>query len=186
MAERASALDGHYHVGRFGSDGEPGVCLALVRDLQLQQVAAWSDTFTKVAISVAAGIGIPSAPEAGRSISGDNGAMLRVEPLKWWLVDAAEVTLEPDQGAVVDLSHSRTRIRVIGIHATTLLNRFLPLDLRQPSFAEGRVASSVLHHIGVTLWRSPAGYELFVPRGFALSAWEVILDSAGQFGVEVL
>jgi len=43
-----------------------------------------------------------------------------------------------------------------------------------------------MHHVGVTLWRSTTGYELFIPRGFALSSWEILFDSALQFGVEVV
>jgi len=49
----------------------------------------------------------------------------------------------------------------------------------------GSVASSVTHHVGVTLWRSQDGYELFIPRGFALSLWEGFVESAQQFGVEI-
>jgi sarcosine oxidase gamma subunit len=48
------------------------------------------------------------------------------------------------------------------------------------------VAATAFHHVGVTLWRSEAGYELFLPRGFALSLWELLYESAQQFGVEVV
>ena len=60
------------------------------------------------------------------------------------------------------------------------------LDLRDEAFPVGSVASSVIHHVGVTLWRSAEGYELFIPRGFALTLWEGFLESAEQFGVEVV
>ena len=40
--------------------------------------------------------------------------------------------------------------------------------------------------LGVTLWRSDAGYELFIPRGFALCLWEGFTASAMQFGLEIL
>ena len=48
------------------------------------------------------------------------------------------------------------------------------------------VASTAFHHVGVTLWRSVEGYELFLPRGFAVSLWQGLLESAEQFGVEVI
>jgi hypothetical protein len=38
----------------------------------------------------------------------------------------------------------------------------------------------------VTLWRSNEGYELFLPRGFALTLWEGFVESAQQFGLEVV
>ncbi|MBT3770493.1 MAG: sarcosine oxidase subunit gamma, partial [Acidiferrobacteraceae bacterium] len=40
-------------------------------------------------------------------------------------------------------------------------------------------------HVGVTLWRSPTGLDLFVPRGFALSLWEMLLETAEQFGLDI-
>ena len=87
-----------------------------------------------------------------------------------------------DMGAVVDLSHARTHIRVSGPHAPELLMRHLPINFNESAFALGSVASSAIHHVGVTVWRSEFGYELFVPRGFALSVWQLLLESAAQFG----
>jgi len=59
------------------------------------------------------------------------------------------------------------------------------LDLRDASFPVGSVASTAFHHVGITLYRSEAGYDLFLPRGFALSLWEMLLESAAQFGGEI-
>ena len=187
MAERASALDGHLVDGVSGivtGDG-PGVTLELLRDLVLHQVAAWPDTLNAAGAALARATGTDAAPGPGRSVEAGGVAILRIDPLKWWIVGAGAPPLEPSDGAALDLSHSRTRIRVNGPDATALLNRFLPLDLKDSAFPEGSVASSALHHVGVTLWRSAAGHELFIPRGFALSCWEVLLESARQFGVEV-
>ncbi|HJP09731.1 MAG TPA: hypothetical protein QGF27_06900, partial [Arenicellales bacterium] len=59
------------------------------------------------------------------------------------------------------------------------------LDLRDAFCPVGSVASTALHHVGITLWRSEDGFELFVPRGFALSTWEILIETAAQFGAEV-
>ena len=32
---------------------------------------------------------------------------------------------------------------------------------------------------------SDVGYHLFIPRGFALSLWEIFLETASQFGYEI-
>jgi len=114
------------------------------------------------------------------------GALLRTEPLKWWVFGAPAPELTPDEGVALDLSHSRTHVRIAGPQAASLINRNVPIDLRESSFPEGSVASSVFHHVGVTLWRSQDGFELFLPRGFALSLWEVLLEGAAQFGAEIL
>jgi heterotetrameric sarcosine oxidase gamma subunit len=177
MAEqrRVSALAGHYKTGRFEVDGGCGVTLTEVPDLCLFQMAAWPDTLKMV-----------EKLAAEQVASHEQAALLRVEPLKWWLVNCPAAELTAEQGATLDLSHSRTQIRVSGERAVDLLNRHLPLDLREPVFPAGSVAATAFHHVGVTLWRSEAGYELFLPRGFALSLWELLYESAVQFGVEVV
>lgn len=193
MAERVSALAGQIEPGRFGdlSQGQPGVTLSVVENLSLQQVAAWPDSAAEVAALAAAQIGLAAdvAPAPCRAVSGGGGvALLRVEPLKWWLtgenVEAPALTAE--QGATLDLSHSRTQVRIDGPQAAALLNRHVPLDLRPTACPADAVASTAVHHVGVTLWRSGADrFELFLPRGFALSLWQLLLESAAQFGAEV-
>ncbi len=66
------------------------------------------------------------------------------------------------------------------------LNRLLPLDLRPDRFGVNQIASAGIHHVGVTLRRSDAGYELFIPRGFAVSLWELLVETAEQFGLEIV
>ena len=68
-----------------------------------------------------------------------------------------------------------------------LLNNYrnTGIDLRENSFPLNSVASTAFHHCSVTLWRSVEGYELFLPRAFALSLWEILVESASQFGYEI-
>lgn len=185
MVERVSALAGHYQPGRFGEPGDAGVSLAEISNLVLHQVAAWPDTVAAVGTMAAGMAGADTAPGPGRATAGSNGALLRVEPLKWWLYGAEAEALDAQQGAILDLSHSRSHLRITGTDARLCLNRLVSLDLRERSFPAGAVGSTVLHHVSITLWRSSDGFELFVPRGFAVSLWEVLFDTAVQFGVEV-
>lgn len=186
MVERASALEGHYQTGRFGAEGDAGVTLTEVRDLVLHQVAAWPETMAAAGAKAAKAVGAKSAPGPGAASVGPKGVLLRIEPLKWWLFGAEVPELTAAEGATLDLSHARTHLRVSGPDAATLLNRDLPIDLRDASFPVGSVAASVFHHVGITVWRSDAGYDLLVPRGFALSLWEVLAEGAAQFGGEVV
>ena len=185
MVERISALTGEYTIGRFGAEGEVGVTLCEVMNLTLSQVAVWPDTLAATGTIAAKAVGAPSVPGPGRATVGTAGTVLRIEPLKFWLVGANEPQLAAEQGVTLDLSHSRTHIQVFGPKAATLLNRFLPLDLRDVSFPVWAVASTTFDHVGVTVWRSGAGFELFLPRGFSLSLWEVLLQGAAQFGCEI-
>lgn len=185
MVERVSALTGHYQQGRYGEPGDPGVSLGEVGDLLLWQIAAWPDSVDAVAARLMADANVDAAPGPGRAVVGDPAALLRTEPLKWWWLGPGAPGLDPEEGATLDLSHSRTRLRVTGPQARLCLNRLLPLDLREASFPVDTVATTAMHHVAVTLWRSAQGFELFLPRGFAASLWEVLFDTAVQFGVEV-
>ncbi|MEM7193881.1 MAG: sarcosine oxidase subunit gamma [Pseudomonadota bacterium] len=186
MASRASALDGHYNPGRFGIQNAGHVTLQEIRGLTLGQVAAWPDSVESVASAVAQQAGIETAPGPGKAAESGEVTVLRIEPLKWLLVGTLIDEMEPEQGVLLDLSHSRTHIRVGGERAAATLNRLLPLDLREHAFPVGSAASSAMHHVGVTLWRSQHGYELLLPRGFALASWEIIVETAQQFDAEIV
>ena len=185
MVDRVSALACHNLPGHRGDSGKTGVILREPQDLLLHQVAAWRDSIDAVGKTLANTIGADATAGPGSAVTGSKGSMLRIEPMKWWLVGIAAPTFDAEQAATLDLSHSRTRLCVRGDDAAEFLNRHFPLDLREASFPVGSVASSATHHVGVTLWRSAEGYELFIPRGFALSLWEGFTESAEQFGVEI-
>ena len=185
MAKRISALAKSYQKGFFGKKDKTGVILSEVQDLILYQVAAWPETLEEVGTKLAKSCNLKEYPLASKALIGSELALLRIEPLKWWIIGGEAVELSSEEGSILDLSHSRTHIRVAGNEAISLLNRHIPIDLREISFPLNSVASTAFHHCSVTLWRSKNGYELFLPRAFALSLWEVLLESAAQFGYEI-
>ncbi|MCP4188137.1 MAG: sarcosine oxidase subunit gamma [Gammaproteobacteria bacterium] len=188
MVDRISALAGYYRTGKFGilDNDTAGVILEDIRGLDLHQIACWPDTLDAVGKLVAKSAGCKDAPTPGKVEVGKKASVIRVEPLKWWILAAEAPEIDPEQGSTLDISHSRTRVRITGSNAAEFLNRHMPLDLREESFPVGSAGSTAIHHVGVTLWRSEQGYELFIPRGFALSLWEGFVESATQFGLEVV
>lgn len=182
LVERVSALASHY---KPVTVPQAGVTLTEIRNLTLWQLAVWPDSLETAAGSVANSLGL-SAPGFCKAESTGDVAMLRIEPCKFWVIGAAPGEIDANHGAVVDLSHSRCHVRVTGADATKMLNSYLPLDLREQSFPVGSVASTAFHHVGVTLWRSENGYELFLPRGFAVSLWELLCEASGQYGLTVV
>jgi heterotetrameric sarcosine oxidase gamma subunit len=190
MTDQVSALENHLVTGRFGVSGEAGVVVEEVRDFGLLQLAAWPETIMTTGAKAAQAAGVSAPPSPGRVISGEKATLLRVEPLKWWLISensagAVLPALPAGDGTVLNLSHSRSWIRINGRKAETLLNHFLPIDLRPGSFPHDTVASTAFHHTGVTLWRCDGGFNLMLPRSFAASLWELLQESAKQYGLEV-
>lgn len=190
MTETVSALEGRIRSGHFGAAGSSGISVSEIQSFTLTQFTAWADAMPQAGTDIAhrAGCSAPAAP--GLSTEGIAGRLLRVEPLRWWLVGNEPFAPSGDAAGrthtVVDLSHSRVLLRLSGQSTAELLNHYLPLDLRNAHFQQGHVACSAIHHVGVTLWRDAAGFNLLIPRSFAVSVWSLLVESAKQFGVETV
>jgi sarcosine oxidase subunit gamma len=171
MVERISALAGLAAPRMEGLIGEagPGVTLSTRTDLSLWQVAAWPDS----AASVAA------------RLKEEPGAV-RLNPLKWWIIDGDRPAFDPAEAVTLDLSHEQTPIRVAGRDAEALLARIVALDLRESAFPTGHFAATGGHHMMLKLRRpEPNAFELFVMRSFARNLWETLEAHAAQFGLAV-
>jgi sarcosine oxidase subunit gamma len=184
MVERISPLAG---LLTPRTEGVPGVRLGSRANLSLTQVAAWPDAASDVAAALGKALGV-APPPPGRVAEGPDGALARIGPLKWWLIDARSVVVDPAQGATLDLSHEQTPISVAGPDAAALLSRIVAVDLRERAFPPGAFAATGGAHMLLKLRRlsgdAPA-YEAFVMRSLARDLWALLLDHARQFGVEV-
>lgn len=88
----------------------------------------------------------------------------------------ASVTDQTDAHLIVSLS---------GPNVRRVLEKMIPIDLDPRAFAVGDVASTVAHHMGVTIWRveddvsGASVFETAVYRGFARDYWHFILTCMG-------
>ena len=188
MAERVSALAGHDAPRRLGPEGAPGVRLRELPLAGLWLIGAWPDTLGEAGRIAAAAAGVPEAPGPGRSASGLKGTLLRTEPLKCLLASREPLPrpeIGPEVGTALDLGHARTLIRAEGPATPALMARLVALDLRPGAFPDGRVASTGMHHVGVTLHARAEGLDVYVPRSFALALWEHMAETGAQFGLEI-
>jgi len=193
MLEKISALASHYHTGPAGDVGAggPAVTLREIRNAGLWQVAGWPGTMDALGARLAGIVGVDAAPGPLKSAAGPNGTLIRVQPFVWWLTRASEATakqameIDAEQGTSLDLSHSRTILRIEGAGARDLLNRGMPADLRPASFPEGSFCGGAIHLVGVYLHHRDGGYDLYIPRGFAVTLWEFLTETAAQWGYEV-
>ena len=185
MANRSSALESNYTVSINTANNEPRLQLSEIINLQLTQVAAWPESVNTVGSNIASHLNLNEYPLPNKAIVNNSVVMMRIEPLKWWVIGSNIPVLSSVDGTSLDLSHSFTHLEISGPSASLFLNRHLPLDLREMYFPVNAVASSAIHHVSVKLWRSDSAYHLFIPRGFALSLWEIFLETASQFGYEI-
>jgi methylglutamate dehydrogenase subunit D len=152
----------------------------------LTQYHGWPETYAELATMIAAQCGAATAPAPGKAVHGSGGSLLRIHPQRLWLLsersDAGNLTIEPQLGAVLDLSHARAIIRVADDAAEALLGRFIALDLRPHRFAVDDVAITPLHRVSVVLWRRQNGFDVLAPRSFARSIWDLLAESAERLG----
>ena len=184
MANRLSAIT-NTNQKILNDQGTCDVKIIENKNLLLYQVGVWPDTLVSVGEQISKKLNLEMYPQPCKAFQSKDVAMLRTEPLKWWVVGSKVETFSTDNACVLDISHSRTHLKISGSKKETLLNRFLPIDLREESFPINSVASTTFHHVSVTLWRSKNHHEIFIPRAFAMSLWEMLLESAAQFGYEI-
>ena len=186
MVSRVSALQTSYNIGSVKVNKKNTLTFQEIRDLDIKQIAAWPSSIESVDSKLANIINAKNAPGFNEALTLKDTHILRIEPLKWWLLGGQNLEILSDEGTSVDLSHAFTSIEIKGHEVKKFLNRHLPLDLRDQSFPINSIASSAIHHVSVKIWRIDRGYRLFIPRGFALSIWEILLETACQFGYEII
>ena len=186
MVNRVSALITNYKIGSIKVNEKIKLTFNEVKDLSIKQIAAWPESLEIVDSKISKMINLKKAPGFKQTLSFNDIHILRMEPLKWWVIGGRDIDISSNEEAIVDLSHAFTSIEIKGDVTTNFLNRHLPLDFRDQSFPVNSIASSAIHHVSVKIWRIDQGYRLFIPRGFALSIWEILLETASQFGYEIV
>ena len=186
MLKRHSALDANYLPGSYSSESKIGLQFKEFSNLQLIQIASWPNTLSETENFLKKEFTIDNLPSFNKGSITEKYSLWRMEPLKWWLLQK-EINYPSELGTTLDLSHAFTGIIISGDQATLLLNRHLPIDLRENIFPVASSASSGIHHVSVKLLKINTNtYYLFIPRGFALSIWEILQETAKQFGYEIL
>lgn len=190
-----SALAGRYEPGVHATDTIPGLSLREIVDWDLVQLASWRGRHGDMAARIESALGTGPPPPCG-SVHTDAIELLGIAPLRLWCVapsaDARVARLveaiDADVGCVTQLGHSHVRVRIGGPAARTLLAQEIAIDLDSASFADGRIARTALHHVPVLLQCRDADagvFDLYLPRSFAASSWEYLLDLATAHGYEL-
>ena len=186
MLKRYSALDDNYNIGKYPFKNSINIKFKECSELSLQQIAFWPNTLSANNEFIQKQLNINNLPTFNRGIINLDFSIWRIEPLKFWILNK-NISLSQDLGTTLDMSHAFTCINISGEMSTLLLNRHLPIDLRQKNFPSGSSASSAIHHVSIKLLKyDENNYNLFIPRGFAKSIWEILLESSKQFGYEIL
>jgi methylglutamate dehydrogenase subunit D len=186
MAERRGALAEL----PAGAADAARVSLREIMPGSILQIQAWPDSLPAVQSVVSDLLGV-TVPPMGSTAGGDGQPLVAAIAPGRFLVraDATDLperfaaALTAEDGAVTDLTHGRTVLRLEGDGAATVLGKCVALDLDLAAFPPGRVAQTAIHHIDVVLHRrSESSFDLWALRSFAESLAEWLLDAGGPIG----
>lgn len=178
-----------------GPGGAPGVT-ALIRDgLGLAAVMAGKGAASALAgrVRTIFKLDLPTDP---RRAAADGLALVGTGPGAWLAVadrggNALAVTLARELAGfatVTDQSDGYFMVRLAGPRVRETLAKLVPVDVHERSFAVDAAASTVVAHIGVTLWRREDApdaipvFEIVLFRSLAQSFWHALAEAAAEFG----
>ena len=183
---RHSALETLYKVRKYSTSAKKSLTFKEIKNIEITQIICWPEKIEELNNFLINNLNIKMVPSFNKGIIFENKSLWRMEPLKWWLFNK-EIKISDQIATTLDVSHAYTSIEIKGDNSTLFLNRHLPIDLRTKNFPNLSSASTAIHHVSVKLFKiSSNNYCLYIPRGFALSIWEILLETADQFGYEVL
>ena len=197
MIERTSALRACFETGMFGADvdGEPGITLTERRPLTIVHIAGKAaDPVFIDGVKKACGCGLPM--DAGTMATSGDLSIIWLAPTRWLAVapDRGPGVLEKslrdacgEAGAIIDVSHGRTVIRLSGAEARSVLMKGAPLDFHPKVFTPGRALQSTISQCGALMTCvADDTFDIYVFRAFGQHIWEWVTDASGEFGYTVV
>ena len=134
-----------------------------------------------------------SPPRGLRRAAAGAIAFLGAGPNRWLAISESGTAAFADDleaaldgvASVIAQTDGLAVLRIAGPRARDAFAKGLSIDLDPGAFAVDDVASSILAHIAVTIWRTDdaSSYEVVVPRSFASDFWHWLAESAAEFGL---
>ncbi len=194
MVDQLSPLGAAWRPGGHGHVAEGiGVLLSEMQPASIVQIAAWPGRQPAVLEAIAAIAGSALPDGAGAGFATATVSAFGFAPGRFLVVHQEEelsgrlaAAISPDTGAVTDLSHGRTALRIAGPKAGRVLSKLFAVDFSAPALAVGCGLSTVHHDIAALIQRSGDDrFDLYVFRSFARSFWKLVCRAAEETGYEV-
>jgi methylglutamate dehydrogenase subunit D len=194
---RRSALDGHRHVGDFGTikGGVPGIVIQERRALSIVHVDAWTDQVKACGKAIEKACGTAPAAEPVKAVEKNDTAVLWVGPNRWLIVEpesrdlfatvSADVSV--DLATLTDQSHSRVCWRITGPNMRDLLAKGSTIDFDRSQFVPGDCVGTLLSHFTTVLHcRGDDTVDIYAARSFAVDMDHWLHASSLEYGLRVL
>jgi sarcosine oxidase subunit gamma len=176
--------------GLYGAAGEPGVTVAATDAPFIALVVARNSFAASVATRLGRAFGVEVADRPGAAI-GAVSTVIGTGPGRFLVLSTTEPDLEGTlrallgaEAAVTEQSDAYIAFDLTGEKVPDLLAKGALIDVDPRVFRPGDAATTVIAHIGVTLWRvHESGWRLLVARSFEASFTRFLVASGAEFGL---
>ena len=195
--ERKSALSGVLVPGDFGAVGfrGPGISISGRHPLSLVQVECRTEQASALHAALQQSLRLDAIAGPGSATGNGRHRILCTGPCRWLVISlpasapgtAFRHAVAAAQGAIVELSHGRTVVRISGRSVRTLLMKGGSLDWHARSFPVDSCAQTLLFHLSVLVdCRDHDVFEIHVARSYARSLFHHLADAAAEYGYRVI
>lgn len=190
---RVSALAGHMNSGRHGyADDDRGPLTAKeISGLTMVEIAAWDGDGAAIVKAIQDKLGLALPANAHETTSIGETTALWLGPNRWLILSNEDCRAQianaiGTDAAVIDQSHSRSVVEISGASVSALLSKGCSLDFHQSAFPVGTCKATHFAHLSILIQRlDKTVFRLYLPRSFAASGWEWLMDAASEYSLTV-
>lgn len=186
------AFDRMPPAGAYGIDGEPGVVASTAQEPFIALVVARQGHAASVAerLRRVFSVELSDRPNAGMS---GNTTVIGIGPGRFLVLSRTDTDLSGTLRAVIGTEASITEqsdgyvlFELTGGKVPATLAKGALIDLDPVAFHPGDAATTVLAHIGVTLWRvNETTWRVLVARSFQASFTRFLIASAAEYSLRL-
>ena len=193
---RQSALAHVINYGQFGnvSLNGPGLFICERHPLTILQLETAKSKNSKTLAEISNLLNV-EFPQTNNTCHGDDERRsLWLGPNRWLIVEPERDCLQTSiknkfnssDVFLTDLSHGRSTVRLRGRKAREVLMKGSGVDWHLNSFGTDHCAHTKLFDLAATVdCRDIDVFDIYIARGFAEDFWDILLDSAEEFGYQV-
>ena len=161
--------------------GTADIIISERRHLQITQISYFADQ-QKALVSYLRFLKANAIPYFSTSEAAGDLQIARIEMSKLWMIGALDIEQVPAEFYPLDLSSSRSVLRLSGPRINDLMARLCAVDFRDDT---RNFFGTSIHHCAVHIHKFERGYDIYMPRSFAESLGDYIVDISRQYHVQM-
>lgn len=151
----------------------------------LVQADGWADRLAAFEATLSAALGMAMPAAVGETRRGAGVTAIRIAPRRFWLLydtTAPSVAVDPELGCSLALGEGRVWLHLVGSRLQNVLEKCVAVDWQPQAMTPLRAIQTSVHGVPLLLMRrAELECDMLVPRSFARSVVEWVVDAAKEF-----